>query len=270
MDETTEPVIGIVGHPIAGNPSQFAIERVLQALRFDARVLSFDVQPARLAAALDGAEALGFRGLLIDRKIIATARDWLQQRSRSVQPDASFVDCFYRTADNADEFTAMSAEETWLTSAIVDHFRRRGRRMESVLTLGEGENVFSPSTLSSRLTDLAAESSSGEVVDSTVVKQIQSSPSSEEIDWADLVLIGPHVAFGLDIARWPPSDSSTLVVDLTDEGHLQAAQMQDLGYHVLSVEQRRVGVLTHCLRRWIGHEPPGDVLADAIEEYLGV
>ena len=45
MDGTTEPIIAVIGHPIAGNPSQLALERALRAMDLDWRVLSFDVKP---------------------------------------------------------------------------------------------------------------------------------------------------------------------------------------------------------------------------------
>ena len=62
MDASTEPIIAVIGHPIAGNPSQFAVERALQSMDFDWRVLSFDVLPEDVASALEGFAVTGIAG----------------------------------------------------------------------------------------------------------------------------------------------------------------------------------------------------------------
>ncbi|MEM9825680.1 MAG: hypothetical protein AAF958_03785 [Planctomycetota bacterium] len=66
MDGSTEPMVCFIGHPIAGNPSQLAMERALRSVGLDWRVLSLDVAPADIVAAVEGLRVCGFRGLLID------------------------------------------------------------------------------------------------------------------------------------------------------------------------------------------------------------
>lgn len=66
MEESAiPPLLGLIGHQIAGNPAQFAIERVLNAADLDWRFLSFDIVPENLEKAIQGVDALGFRGLAI-------------------------------------------------------------------------------------------------------------------------------------------------------------------------------------------------------------
>ncbi len=66
MDESaTLSLLGIIGHPIAGNPTQFALEGALRAAGLDWQCLSFDVPPEQLSAAIAGVAALGFRGVSI-------------------------------------------------------------------------------------------------------------------------------------------------------------------------------------------------------------
>lgn len=55
----------MVGYPVAGNPMQFAAERLLAETNLDWRILSLSVAPADLEAAIRGAEAMGFAGLAI-------------------------------------------------------------------------------------------------------------------------------------------------------------------------------------------------------------
>ncbi len=99
MDGTTEPIIVVIGHPIAGNPSQFALERALRAMKLDWRVLSFDVKPEDVAAALEGFSVTGIAGVLIDPSVAAPASQWYADRTSS---DFAIIDCLCRD----DEQTA--------------------------------------------------------------------------------------------------------------------------------------------------------------------
>jgi shikimate dehydrogenase len=54
---------GLVGLPVAGNPTQEMIEAAFAAAGVDARYISLEVRPADLADAVRGLRALGFRGV---------------------------------------------------------------------------------------------------------------------------------------------------------------------------------------------------------------
>ncbi|EMI57202.1 hypothetical protein [Rhodopirellula sallentina] len=60
MDGTTEPIIAVIGYPIAGNPTQFALETGFAAAQIDCRVMSVSLSPGRVAAALAGMDAMNF------------------------------------------------------------------------------------------------------------------------------------------------------------------------------------------------------------------
>lgn len=51
-----------MGQPVAGNPSQFMMERAFAAAGLDWRYLTLEVSPENLAAAVAGMKAMGFRG----------------------------------------------------------------------------------------------------------------------------------------------------------------------------------------------------------------
>lgn len=65
MDGTTEPIVAVIGNPIAGNPTQFALETGFQAAQIDSRVFSIDLASDKVAAALAGMNAMGFRGVWV-------------------------------------------------------------------------------------------------------------------------------------------------------------------------------------------------------------
>jgi hypothetical protein len=285
MDGTTEPVVAVIGHPIAGNPSQFALERALSAMELEWRVLSFDVEPDKIAVALDGIEVLGICGVLIDSTLSQAASHWYRQhhrrdavgedaggddaggkanptgeadggRSDSAAADGDAdgglrIDCLVRGDDM--RMHGHHEQRDWIAEAIASHFKERDREIGGRLWLGDF--------------DAAAR------VDRAAFPDDPSPlpPLPDEVADADLIVIsdtdGQSVVLESD--DWPRCDSETLVIDLTD-GHPELPKIRALGYQVLSSPQRRIGTLLRCLQRWTGCKPSAEVIHDAIEEYLAV
>ena len=163
MDRTTEPVIAVLGHPIAGNASQFALERAFAAMQLDWRVLSFDVKSANLQMALDGLDVLGVEGVLIDPSLSDAARQWAQAKSLQVtfapvsssrtvdenqadhgschSPlDAKF-DILFREHSSLEPkarigWSLLDASGAWLIDTIREHFESRGRVIERWACMG--------------------------------------------------------------------------------------------------------------------------------------
>lgn len=59
---SVQPILVLLGHPIAGNPTQFMMERAFAHHELDWRYLSVEVLPEHLADAVRGIRAMGFRG----------------------------------------------------------------------------------------------------------------------------------------------------------------------------------------------------------------
>lgn len=60
--ESLQEIVCGMGQPIAGNPTQFMMERAFEAARLDWRYLSLEVSPENLGDAVRGLKAMGFRG----------------------------------------------------------------------------------------------------------------------------------------------------------------------------------------------------------------
>lgn len=257
MDGTTEPVVAVIGHPIAGNPAQFAIERALLSMQLPWRVMSFDVPPDRVATALDGLETLAFRGVLIDESLANAATDWYRARESSV-PDDSPVDspigCLYRKADQFDRFVGDAPVASWLSERISKHFGDRGRPIENAIWLGDKDPMFPADAVT-----FSAASTRKKV----------SNP--EAVAACDLVVVSDRdgKAINLGVDDWPKNDASTLIVDLT-HGHPDQAKISELGYSLLSADVIRAGMIGQAMRRWTGDVPADEVVQEAIEEYLAV
>lgn len=242
MDGTTEPILVVIGYPIAGNPAQFAAERALRSLQGDWRVLSFDVKPQDVAAALEGFSVIGIGGVIIDGSLAAEAQQWHAEKTGS---PGTVIDCLFR--DEADRLVGDFEQRHWIDEQISRHGGQRllwiGPRDEQSPASGEGFEEY-PVT-PANIADL--------------------------VSHADVVVISSagQESLELDSEIWPANDGSTLVVDLT-EGHAEIPQIRKLGYGVIGENERRIGTLQRWLHRWTGQYPSADVIHDAIEEYMSV
>jgi shikimate dehydrogenase len=61
-DAALQEITFVFGHPVAGNPTQFVMERTFASVGLDWRYLTLDVPPEHLGDAVRGARAMGFRG----------------------------------------------------------------------------------------------------------------------------------------------------------------------------------------------------------------
>ena len=62
VDRPIEEIVCCMGQPVAGNPTQFIMERAFNATGLDWRYLTLEVPPENLSGALAGMRSMGFRG----------------------------------------------------------------------------------------------------------------------------------------------------------------------------------------------------------------
>ena len=236
MEGIIEPVVLVLGHPIAGNPAQFALERAFDSLDLRWRVLSCDVPPERLNEAITGAEVLGFRGLLLDENLLFSGN-----------ADQPVSRLYWRSRTHGESWQTEDALSVWLEGVIREHFGDSDDAVGPLLWIGESHPSFP----------------------STIAREQSQSPiawaSTESIQHARLIATSDQV----DVSQWPANDGHTLVVDFANPPN-NVAQIRALGYQVVGRDEARVGVLNQCLRRWTDQVPTEEVLLEAIEEYLAV
>lgn len=251
MDAATESIIVVIAHPVAGNPSQFALERALHALDLDWRVLSFDVRPEHVATAIEGFAVTGIAGVLIDPSLEAAATAWYQS---TVDPGVVSVDCLSRRQPPHGEthpFAGVTAQREWLDERIQEFLSDAGEPRRQIW-FGE--------ILDDILVDVDRFPAQSETPgDAAVVREAKLIAVTE----------GQNGPVDLEEDEWPEDDGSTLVVDLSS-GHPRIHEISNLGYRVITVSDRQIGTLQRSLRRWTGAEASVEVLRDAIEEYMGV
>ncbi len=64
-DHLVQPIIACLGFPIAGNPTQFVLERAIRSLGLDMCVITAGVRPENFVQAVQGAKAMRFAGLAL-------------------------------------------------------------------------------------------------------------------------------------------------------------------------------------------------------------
>jgi shikimate dehydrogenase len=69
----------LIANPVAGNPTQYLVEQAFAQKGLDWRFMSFEVEPARLADAIRGLQALGFLGVKIGEPFQETAIEHLDE-----------------------------------------------------------------------------------------------------------------------------------------------------------------------------------------------
>lgn len=306
MDGTTEPIIAVIGHPIAGNPSQFAIERSLEALALDWRVLSLDVRPADVAAALEGFRVTGIAGVMIDRSVMPMAADWVSKQdddsssipgpdplagvpsvpsdpsvpsvpsvppepnqADQVPPVLAAIDCL--SCQSSRVFEATFQQRLW-----IDQQMTLAGDPETRLWIG-GDQVGLPIDRSgfqkaepAGWPDFDAIAGAGLIVISDPETAV---PLADDQGAANAAS-GPEIhpasnPLALESDDWPTDDGSTLVIDLTD-GHPEMTTLADRGYRCVTAQDRLVGTLAMCVKCWTGRQVPTEVIVEAIEEYTGV
>jgi shikimate dehydrogenase len=60
--DSLQPIVCCLGQPVAGNPTQYMMEQAFAKAGLDWRYLTLEVPPPKLADAMRGLRALGFRG----------------------------------------------------------------------------------------------------------------------------------------------------------------------------------------------------------------
>jgi len=73
--ESIQEIVCVLGQPVAGNPTQYIMERAFAKAGLDWRYLTLEVGPADLEDAMRGVRGMGFRGcnLTIPHKVAVTA-----------------------------------------------------------------------------------------------------------------------------------------------------------------------------------------------------
>ena len=256
MDGTTEPIIAVIGHPIAGNPSQLAIERALAHLQLEWRVLSFDVPEDHVHQALDGFSVLSIRGVLIDSSLATAAARW------QVPSSDDRVDCLTRnnegTMDASDQrkrlmaslFEGVSDSET--VGLVGNPETTIETRRDEWFDLMEHLPILNNALLTSE--DVTSDQL-------TSVKRVVVAPDWQGFDH------NPELEQA--IAQWFNETPKAILIDLSDQNPIVSKIDNGDGVILRCIDLQSMW-LQRCLEEWTSMNVPIEIMSEAIEEYTGV
>ena len=112
-----QDIVALLGCPAAGNPAQYVFERAIAATGLDCRFLTCDVAPERLADALAGVSAMGFRGCLLSGPLRSAAAALLG----TLTPTASFAGGVNLVERQGDALVGHMTEGRGLVESLRSH-----------------------------------------------------------------------------------------------------------------------------------------------------
>ncbi|RCS52724.1 shikimate dehydrogenase [Bremerella cremea] len=270
-----------MGQPVAGNPSQFMMERSFAAAGLDWRYLTLEVAPEDLAAAVAGMKAMGFRGgnFTIPHKVAVIP--YLTRLTEAAELMGA-VNCIYAEEDgfvgeNTDGKGFVSALKEVIDPAekkivllgaggaaraiavelglnkaasieVVNRDASRGRALAELLSERVGiESKWTPWNGTHGLaedTDIVINGTSIGLCDGSAMVPVDPSTFRESMVVADVIFNPPQ----------------TLFLQAAEEAGCQT--IDGLG---MLVNQGVIG-----FKIWTGVDPDPTVMREALEEYLGI
>jgi len=271
-----------LGPSLAGNPTQYVMEKCFQPAGWDRRFLSLQVAQEDLSAAVDGMRAMEFRGAVLTGSFQKEVLDCLTTISADGK-QVGAVNCLYR-----DE------EKNWLGENTVGTGFLRS--LKTVLDPSGCKVLILHSGLTARAIALAL---AGESVAEIVVASREVDSGNGLVTWLQDATECP--------ARFVPWEGDLeveadvrLVIHAPEAGEAEAAEHSALAVSTLSAEMLladccltspttaflRAGTAcgcvtlqgqwiqvmqwTECVRLWTGMEPETEVMRESLEEYLGL
>lgn len=129
-----QEILALLGCPAAGNPAQYLFERAIEAAGLDWRFLTCEVPPDRIADALAGAAAMGFRGCLLSDPLREAAPPLL----RSLSPAAVFSGAVSLVERRDGALTGHMTDGRGVVEALRGHCDPAGA---GVLVIGAGPSA---------------------------------------------------------------------------------------------------------------------------------
>ncbi|MFN3150664.1 shikimate dehydrogenase [Bremerella sp.] len=279
--ESLQEIVCCMGQPVAGNPSQFMMERAFAAAGLDWRYLTLEVSPDDLPAAVAGMKAMGFRGgnFTIPHKVAVIPH--LKRLTEAAELMGA-VNCIFAEEGG---FVGENTDGKGFVSALKEVMQPEGKKVvlfgaggaARAIAVELGLNKVASIDIVNRdagrgrdLADLLSERVG------ITTKWIPWNGKHELPEDADLVINGTSIGLNDGSAMVPVKvDSfreSMLVADVIfnppETAFLQAAQ--DAGCQTIDglgmlVNQGAIG-----FKIWTGIEPDQGVMREALEEYLGI
>lgn len=279
--ESLQEIVCCMGLPVAGNPSQFMMEKAFAAAGLDWRYLTLEVTPEDLPAAVAGMQAMGFRGgnFTIPHKVAVTAH--LKRLTEAAELMGA-VNCIFAEDDG---FVGENTDGKGFVSALKEVMQPEGKKVVLFGAGGAARAIAVELGLNKVASIDIVNRDAGRGRDLSNLLSERVGITSKWIPWngthtlpedADLVINGTSIGLSDASAMLPVNldtfRESMLVADVIfnppQTAFLQAAH--DAGCQTIDglgmlVNQGAIG-----FKIWTGIEPDRSVMREALEEYLGI
>jgi shikimate dehydrogenase len=269
-----------MGQPVAGNPTQYMMEKALAAAGLDWRYLTLEVAPADLGDAVRGMKAMGFRGgnFTMPHKVAVIEHlDGLSDAARLI----GAVNCVYRNAQGG--LTGENTDGKGFVQSLAGVIDPKGKEVVVLGAGGAARAIAVELALAGATRVDVVNRSAERGADLVKLLGERVKVSSELSAWngdfavpesCDLVVNATSIGMNDPDGRVPVAESSLrarlvaadVIVNPADTLFLQAARRRGCttidGLGML-VNQAVIG-----FQIWTGVRPNAAIMREALEEFL--
>jgi shikimate dehydrogenase len=268
-----------MGQPVAGNPTQYMMEKAFAAARLDWRYLTLEVSPADLADAVRGMRAMGFRGanFTIPHKVaVLPLLDSLSEAAGLM----GAVNCVVR---DEQRLVGENTDGKGFVASLQTQLDPKGKRIVVLGAGGAARAIAVELGLSgaARIDIVNRSLAKAQELSQLLTEKVK--VESEALEWkgdfvagegVEIVVNATSVGLGDAEARVPLDLSSlavgSLVADVVFNPPrtrliVEAAErgLKTLDGLGMLVNQAVIG-----FKNWTGIDPDAGVMRDALEEFL--
>ena len=267
-----QEIIACIGYPVAGNPTQFVMERAFRAAEVDSRCLTLDVPPDDLSPALDGMVAMGFCGATLACPHQSPAFK-LVHESTKVAEALGEIDLIHRDGKNLVGDHSLVHAVTQVLSRQIDIGGKHA------IVFGDGPTVTaitlalclaSPEKVTLFARDDAAAESTRELISQYSATNIEVQPWLDS--WSIPSTAGILISVGADMLPFDLNSlsSGTVILD-TDYQSPRTAFIkagENSGCTCITGLDLLVQQASVAFHSWTGLAPDLRLMREAFEEFL--
>jgi len=278
-DASLQPILALLGSPVAANPTQYMTEKAFAQQQLDFRFLTLEVKPDDLGDAIRGMRAMGFVGGVCVDPHRETVGAHLARLSEAATL-SGIVNCIYR---DGDDLVGENTEGKGLVTALAQSIGLGGKR---VLLLGAGKIARSIAVelALAKVGQIVVAGRTPERVESLVglLREKLKVPAVAQ-PWEDPLVVPGDAEILINATSVGREDSdgelplapdalrrNLIVADVTldpPRTRLLAAA-QDAGCPTVDGLELFVQQSAVNIQRWTGVEPDTTVMREAVEEFL--
>jgi len=267
-----QEIIALLGCPAAGNPAQYLVERALAEAGLDWRFLTLDVGPDRIATALAGVDAMGFRGCVLSGPL----RGLAAAHVATLSPTATFSRAVSLVERQPTGLVGHMTEGRGLLEAVRSHADPAG---EGVLIVGAGPTARATAlelSLAGAATILICNRTPDAAAALVDALSGVDGARASALPWQPEIVVPEEV--GIVISAVPAEARPAFAGLRKDHVVADFALVPQPSPVVAAARQHGAcaidGLEIHCAKTaidfhtWTGLEPDTDLLRELLDEYL--